>query len=90
LVLAACNQNEGPAKGADENTQDAVEFEYDDDGFVKRSKMTVAECEAVPARAVPDDGGGNTGRAEYRCANGQIPLATLTDMGPEGGVCCAP
>src|SRR5687767_6709666 len=90
LVIAGCNENQGPdeGEGSEKSPQDASNFEFDENGFVKRPRMTRAECEARQGWVVPDDGGGNTAEAEYRCQDGRIPVATVPDAGIEGGVCC--
>jgi hypothetical protein len=91
LVLAGCKESDDPSEGGEEKAQSQSEneFEFDENGFVKRPRMTFAECEAVPGRVAGDQGGGDTLEPEYRCEDGRVPLAYVPEAGPEGGVCCA-
>jgi hypothetical protein len=92
LVLAGCKESDDPSEGGEEKAQSQNqsenEFEFDENGYVKRPQMTQAECEAVPGRSVPDSGGGDTAKPEYRCADGRLPLGYVVPTF-EGAVCCA-
>lgn len=53
----------------------------------ERPSLSAAECEARGGRVVGDIGDGRTHRPDYRCDDGQEPIADVP-LGIEGAVCC--
>lgn len=49
--------------------------------------ISIDQCEGLGGQVVGDEGTGSTRRPEYRCADGERPVASV-DFGIEGGVCC--
>lgn len=53
----------------------------------ERPSLSAAECEAQGGTVVGDIGDGRTHRPDYRCEDGQAPIADVP-LGVEGSVCC--
>ena len=61
----------------------------------ERPRLTGAECEAKSGVVVGDIGDGAVHRPDYKCADGQAPIASIRPaegepVAIEGSVCCPP
>ena len=92
LVLTACGSSSSGAATSDTTTSDTTSEEVAEPTETsgdERPSMTSEECTAAGGTMVGDIGDGAIHRPEYRCANGQPPIA-MVPLGIEGSVCCGP
>ena len=83
LLLALCSCG---GSDADESN-DAPPPPLQATPSAERPSMSAAECEAQGGAVVGDIGDGRIHRPDYRCEDGQAPIADVP-LGVEGSVCC--
>jgi len=85
--LCACGSAEEDAEEAPAEPSSGQEQLPPPPASADREDLTAEECEGRGGTVVGDIGDGAIHRAEYRCADGQEPIATV-HVGVEGSVCC--
>lgn len=89
--LAACGPKSStpPSSPPADDTPVAVGGEdgLPPDPAAERPSYTAEQCEAEGGTVVGDIGDGAVHRPDYRCENGDEPVARV-DSGIEGAVCC--
>lgn len=92
FLLTACGSSSSETTSDDTTASDTTSpdiAEPTETSGDERPSMTADECTAAGGTMVGDIGDGAIHRPEYRCENGQPPIASVP-LGIEGSVCCGP
>ncbi len=89
-LASACGPNKpatNPPEPAAPTGEDPPPPLGDQHPTADRPTFTVEQCEDEGGTIVGDPGDGSVHREDYRCENGEPPIARI-DSGIEGSVCC--